>query len=270
MLSHVRLFSTPWTVAHQAPLSMGFPKQEYWSRLPFPPPGNLPDPGIETASAALKADSSPQSHQGNPQNSMDYDNNSGKPSTKKKEEVLWGTDRTWEDLTLGVWAGQDSRESIWLGKFSFLQIRPRLCPSSPPLDTSALFLVVQVDVNFGGTLFGPPPPSSTFLGLTIVWENLHSVIFWLPFQECQLWNSRDLSLSVPAVAPLVVLMPNRGSLTMCALETRVLDHFGAASASVRGSLSQQHSFRLRILSVPGVWALVPMGTAPGSSRGGIS
>ena len=38
---------TPWTVAHQAPLSMGFPKQEYWSRLPFPSSGDLPNPGIE-------------------------------------------------------------------------------------------------------------------------------------------------------------------------------------------------------------------------------
>ena len=42
-LSHVQLFMTPWTVAHQAPLSMGFPRQEYWSGLPFPPPGDLPD-----------------------------------------------------------------------------------------------------------------------------------------------------------------------------------------------------------------------------------
>ena len=42
--SHVYLFSTLWTVAYQAPLSMGFPKQEYWSRLPFPSPGDLPDP----------------------------------------------------------------------------------------------------------------------------------------------------------------------------------------------------------------------------------
>jgi len=44
---------TPWTVAHQAPLPMGFPRQEYWSGLTFPPPGNLPDPGIEPTSAAL-------------------------------------------------------------------------------------------------------------------------------------------------------------------------------------------------------------------------
>ena len=44
---------TPWTVAHQAPLSMGFPRQEYWNGLPFPLPGNLPDPGIEPILPAL-------------------------------------------------------------------------------------------------------------------------------------------------------------------------------------------------------------------------
>ena len=44
---------TPWTVAHQAPLSMGFPRQEYWSGLPFPPPGDLPNPGIEPISPEL-------------------------------------------------------------------------------------------------------------------------------------------------------------------------------------------------------------------------
>ena len=43
----------PWTVGHQAPLSMGFSRQEYWTGLPFPPPGDLPDPGIEPASPAL-------------------------------------------------------------------------------------------------------------------------------------------------------------------------------------------------------------------------
>ena len=58
----VRLFVTPWTVAHQAPLSMGFSWQEHWSRLPCPPPGDLPDPGTEPespASPALQADSLP-------------------------------------------------------------------------------------------------------------------------------------------------------------------------------------------------------------------
>ena len=56
-LSHVRLFVTPWTVAHQAPPSMGFSRQEYWSGLPFASPGDLSDPGVEPRSPALEADS---------------------------------------------------------------------------------------------------------------------------------------------------------------------------------------------------------------------
>ena len=65
MLSHfscVRLFATLWTVAHQAPLSMGFSRQEYWSGLPCPPPGDLLNPGIKAVSLmspALQADSLP-------------------------------------------------------------------------------------------------------------------------------------------------------------------------------------------------------------------
>ena len=55
-LSRVLLFATPWTVAYQAPPSMGFSRQECWSELPFPSPGDLPDPGIERGSAALQAD----------------------------------------------------------------------------------------------------------------------------------------------------------------------------------------------------------------------
>ena len=55
-LSHVRLFATPWTVALQAPPSMGFSRQQYWSGLPFPSPGDLPNPGIETMSPTLQAD----------------------------------------------------------------------------------------------------------------------------------------------------------------------------------------------------------------------
>ena len=50
---HVQLFKTPWTIACQAPLSLGFSRQEYWSRLPFPPPGDLPYPEIEPGSLAL-------------------------------------------------------------------------------------------------------------------------------------------------------------------------------------------------------------------------
>ena len=56
-LSRVRLFVTWWTVAHEAPPSMGCPRQEYWSGLPFPSPGDLPRPGIKPRSPALQADS---------------------------------------------------------------------------------------------------------------------------------------------------------------------------------------------------------------------
>ena len=55
-LSHAQLFVTPWTVAYQAPPSMGFSRQEYWSGLPFPSPGDLPDPGIEPRSPTFQAD----------------------------------------------------------------------------------------------------------------------------------------------------------------------------------------------------------------------
>ena len=61
--------ATPWTVALQAPLSMGFPRQGYWSGWPFPAPGDLPDPGIEPTSpvsSALQMDSLPLRHEGSP------------------------------------------------------------------------------------------------------------------------------------------------------------------------------------------------------------
>ena len=64
--SCVHLFATLWTSAHQAPLSMGFSRQEYWSRLPCPPPEDLPDPGIQLGSPALQVDSLLLSHQGSP------------------------------------------------------------------------------------------------------------------------------------------------------------------------------------------------------------
>ena len=58
VLSHfscVQFFPAPWTVAHQAPMSMGFSRQEYWSGFPCPPPGDLPDPGMEPASLTALA-----------------------------------------------------------------------------------------------------------------------------------------------------------------------------------------------------------------------
>ena len=73
LLSHVQLFATLWTVVHRAPLSMGFFGQEYWSGLPFPPPGDLPNSGIEPESPmspALQAYSLPPELSGKPKKTV--------------------------------------------------------------------------------------------------------------------------------------------------------------------------------------------------------
>ena len=75
-LSHVQLFVTPWTVAHQASLSMGFSRQEDWSGLPCPPPGDLPNPGIKLRSPALQVDSLPSEPPGMPINNVRLKENS--------------------------------------------------------------------------------------------------------------------------------------------------------------------------------------------------
>ena len=68
----VQLFATPLTVACQAPLSMGFSRQEYWSGLPFPSPGDLPNPGIAPWSPALQSDSLPSELPGKPETHIGY------------------------------------------------------------------------------------------------------------------------------------------------------------------------------------------------------
>ena len=65
LVIHTQLFVTPWTVACRAPLSMGFPRHEYWIGLPFPSPGYISNPGIQPKSPALQVDSLLLSHQGN-------------------------------------------------------------------------------------------------------------------------------------------------------------------------------------------------------------
>ena len=68
LLSHVWLFSTPWTVAYQAPPSTGFSRQDHWSGVPSPSPGGLPNPGIDPGSPALQADALPSEPPGNHRN----------------------------------------------------------------------------------------------------------------------------------------------------------------------------------------------------------
>ena len=79
-LSRVRLFATPWTVAHQAPLSMGFSRQEYWSGLPFPSPGDLPTqglnpglPGLQSGRVALQAEALTSEPPGKPKIKCNFD-----------------------------------------------------------------------------------------------------------------------------------------------------------------------------------------------------
>ena len=78
--------ATPWTVAHQAPLSMEFSGQEYWRGLPYPPPGDLSNPGVKPRSPALQADTLPLGHQGSPINLQLY----MKETTDKNVLYTWG------------------------------------------------------------------------------------------------------------------------------------------------------------------------------------
>ena len=73
LLSRVRLFAIPWIVVYQASLSMGFSRQGYWSGLPFPSPGDLPDPGIKPRSPALQADTLPSEPPGKTRTSVQAD-----------------------------------------------------------------------------------------------------------------------------------------------------------------------------------------------------
>ena len=87
--------ATHGLVAHQAPLSMGFSRQEYWRGLPFPAPGDLPNPGIEPASPALQADSLPLSHLGSLVHAMFHSNTLNMQVCLISTTALWGfTDDT--------------------------------------------------------------------------------------------------------------------------------------------------------------------------------
>ena len=88
--------ATPWTVAHQAPPSVGFARQEYWSGLPFPSPGDLPDPGIEPRSPALQADALPSDPPGEPQ-SLGLPNPLSSYSSSHPQGGLFGEDRREEN-----------------------------------------------------------------------------------------------------------------------------------------------------------------------------
>ena len=96
LLSHVRFLATPWSAAHQAPLPMGFPRQEYWSGVPLPSLEVLPNPRIEPRSPALQADSLPSEPLGKPQAIV---------KGWHKSEVIWilgGNVFRWQNKDFGM------------------------------------------------------------------------------------------------------------------------------------------------------------------------
>ena len=106
LLSRVHLFETPWTVAYQAPPSMEFSRQEYWSGLPFPSPGDIPNPGNEAGSLALQADPSPTELW----------------ERKKKKKVkslscVWLFETTWTVAYQAPPSMEFSRQEYWSGSY---------------------------------------------------------------------------------------------------------------------------------------------------------
>ena len=119
--------ATPWTVACQALLSMGFSRQEYWSGLPFPPPGNLPNPGIKPRSLALQADSLPTEPSGKlielgritlqilkHLRWLTFRDSPGGPAVKTSPSNAWGVHliTDWGNKILrAVWHGQNNKQT---------------------------------------------------------------------------------------------------------------------------------------------------------------
>ena len=113
-LSRVQFFVTPWTVAHQTPPFMEFSRQEYWSGLPFPSPGDLPNPGIEPRSPTLQVDALPSEPPGNPRDAC-YQRcmPNGKKEFVRKMNILRRAYREWPEkifkrealVTAKYWSG---------------------------------------------------------------------------------------------------------------------------------------------------------------------
>ena len=143
-LSRVQIFATPWTVGYQAPLSMEFSRQEYWSGLPFPSPGYLPNPGIEPGSPALQADVLP----------------SEPPKKSIMEKVVF---QQWMKGRQKVWVsgggipkrfGSMSDEVVWGWLFTQTNIWPQVgsdhpIQSKPPYFRSGTCLILCSPESFG-------------------------------------------------------------------------------------------------------------------------
>ena len=135
-LSRVRFFETPWTEAHQAPPSMGFSRQEHWSGLPFPSPGDLPDPGIEPRSPTLQADSLPSEP-------------AWKLCRKNSREPCWVTcksEYSWVLLKTLLWENHQR-----LGEDSSKRIKDESCQISHSTEIGSIFKIQNKIPNLRGT-----------------------------------------------------------------------------------------------------------------------
>ena len=103
-LSCVQLFVTPWTEAYQAPRSMGFSRQEYWSGLPFPSPGDLPNPGIEPSSPALQTDALLSEPLEKPVAESEEELRSLLVKVKEESEKSWLKAQHSENEDHGIWS----------------------------------------------------------------------------------------------------------------------------------------------------------------------
>ena len=142
-LSCVQLFATPWTIAYQAPPSMGFSRQECWSGLPFPSPGDLPDPGIEPRSPALQADALPCEPPGKP--------------------ISWLRDEHKQEVPEinQIWPQEQTNQNDWLKETQ------KKCPHKSDLNyfegsTLSLSESAHMFIHIYYTLFFPPHKYFTF------------------------------------------------------------------------------------------------------------
>ena len=151
LLSCVRFFVTLWTVAHQAPLSMGFSRQEYWSGLPIPSPGNLPNPGLEPSSPTLQADTLTSEPSGKPKHLLICVSLIADVSVSKSNDKFWSPciplHSCWPSLVRYLQGLEPSQwgpkclstclsQEFHLSWISFLP--PSLC-----LESTRIFVVVQ-------------------------------------------------------------------------------------------------------------------------------
>ena len=146
LLSGVRLFATPWTIAYQAPLSMGFLRQEYWSGLPFPSPGDLPNPGIEPRSSTFQADTLTSEPPGKP--SRHATRQIPLLSSPQASAIIWYWEEEHVQLQAnGYWGpsehcAQGKQERIW----HFL-IRTKFPGNMPSYKHRPYLLILEVPLH---------------------------------------------------------------------------------------------------------------------------